>query len=868
MFSIFIRSVRRLRDHSLSPRTFARRLGTGIEVLEPRTPLAIDNLIHNFDGLSQNEAPTDPPDTVGDVGTHDYVQMTNGAVGVTRASLFSVHDKATGTRRQGPTQLRTLAPANTECASGGFDPIVLYDALADRWLLSEVSVVNNWLCVYISKTADPAGQYHPYAFDTPGRADFPKYGVWPDAYYVGVIDVGVGIGMYALDRANMLQGLAARPFQRFAATSGRPIWPSDLDGETLPPVGAPNFFVRRSLSANAFELTSFHVDFANPSLSTLTSFPDVPYLVAPFSPPVIPQPGTSTLLGVGADAQSRVQYRNQGSFGTLVTSFSGGVDNGNEGDVGWVELRRVGSGNWTLYQQGQSSFDGTHRWLSMAAMDGAGNIALGYNVSNDGTPTPVYPGLRYTGRRASDPLNAMPLGEHVLMDGSGVRSGPPVMRWGDYTAISVDPVDDMTFWFTGEYVAADGTWWTRIGAFTIYDPDVNGDESVDRADVAILAANYGRTSGATHAQGDVNGDGRIDSSDLHFTQISLSSGEGLVGGGGGGESMMGGGEGGGGEEISGGESGGSEPGGESLLDSTPARFYFTTSASTSGGGALGSSVPAITLPSPGQSVDLYVWVQMGTYDRLGGYGLDVRATTPGIVKAAESQVYNAEIWDTEFNEYVGDRWNGTALISGTLNAGGEGAAELATGPGSFAIGGGMELRDAHDGGSSGMLDMLYDATNDAFLLQRVRLEALPGSAGLSTGVQLSIGRLGLLVDNTTIFTSLPIYLGLGTTSVENNVIGATDGSTHATIAVAAGSPGAVVAQVTTYDVSPARERLVLPLRATVRRERATDTVMSERRTLIAERQGPDTDSATRIRRPAFRSATPDHGAIDDVFIMS
>ena len=379
-------------------------------------------------------------------------------------------------------------------------------------------------------------------------------------------------------------------------------------------------------------------------------------------------------------------------------------------------------------------------------------------------------------------------------------------------------------------------------SFSTVVGDLTGDGETTRKDGSLLAPNYGKTTGATAAEGDLDLDGKIGAGDLFHYQTNLTpGGEGLMGGGGGsggeggGESMTGGGEG-AGEEILGGESGGGG-GGESLLDSTPARFYFTTSASTSGGGAPGQSVPAITLPSPGPSVDLYVWVQMGTYDRLGGYGLDVRATTSGVVKATASQVYNAEIWDTEYDEYIGDRWNGTALISGTLNAGGVGAAELATGPGSFAIGGGMELLDAHDGGSSGMLDMLYDEANDAFLLQRVRLEALQGSAGLSTGLQLSIGRLGLLVDNTTIYTSLPIYLGLGTTSVENNVLGATDGSTHATIAVAAGSPGAVVASVpeprnsTRFD---ALDRAVLravrttsnPGAAVTTRDEPTDTRQS------------------------------------------
>jgi hypothetical protein len=370
---------------------------------------------------------------------------------------------------------------------------------------------------------------------------------------------------------------------------------------------------------------------------------------------------------------------------------------------------------------------------------------------------------------------------------------------------------------------------------SLLDGDLNQDGIVDRTDVAVLTANYGKSSGVTWYQGDLTGDGKVGAADLSRIQSNITpGGEGLVGGGGGGEEMSGGGEGGGGEEMSG---GGGAGGGESF-SGTPARFYFTTSASTSGGGALGTSVPSVTLPSPGQATDLYVWVKMGSNDRLKGFGFDVRATTPGVLKATESQVYNADIWDLEYDEDAGDRWNSNALLGGSLNPSGVGAAELAIASGSFGIGGGTDLLDRYDG-TNGVLDTLYDAANDAFLLQRVRLEALPGSAGLSTGLVLSIGRLGIVLDDTSITNSVPIYFGLGTASIENNDIGATDGSTHATIAVAPGSPGAVLASAT----DPAT------------RARAVDAVHTP--AMRASRR----DDAASIRRPAVESASSTQGPL-------
>jgi hypothetical protein len=339
-------------------------------------------------------------------------------------------------------------------------------------------------------------------------------------------------------------------------------------------------------------------------------------------------------------------------------------------------------------------------------------------------------------------------------------------------------------------------------SFSTVVGDLNGDGETDRKDGALLAPNFGTTTGATAAQGDLDLDGRIGADDLFHYQVNLATGgEGLMGGGsGGGESTGGGGEGSGGEGTSGGESGG----GESLLDSTPARIYFTTSASTSGGGVLGSSVPAITLPSPGESVDLYVWVNFGSYQKMISWGLDVTATNPNVVKATATEVYNPVIWDTEYEEEYGSRWNPSGILASALNPNGVGATALAMNSKAVGIGGGEDLRDHHDGAAGHpLLDMLYDPVADAFLVQRVRLEALPGSAGLSTGIVMWTGSVGIVIDTTTATQGLPIYLCLGTTSISTHQLGATDGSTHATITVSAGSPGAVFSTA----VSPATSRI-------------------------------------------------------------
>lgn len=426
-----------------------------------------------------------PPDTVGEVGTNHYIQMVN-------ASIFSIYNM-NGTQLLGPTLLESLWSAGGgtgACLNGGGDPIVLYDELADRWLMSEFadSVGGNHLCIYISMTSDPvSGGWFLYDFAVPQFPDYPKYGVWPDAYYVSSNESSPAV--YALDRTQMLQGLVASA-QRFTAPSlagfgFQALTPSDLDGSTPPPAGSPNYFMRHrddevhnpganNPSNDFLEIFEFHVDFATPANSSFTGPTQIP--IAEFDSDLcglvsfecFPQPSTGTTLDPLREViMHRLQYRKFGTHESLVGNFVTDVDGTDHGGIRWFELRKTGSGPWTLRQEGTYAPDGDHRWMGSIAMDQDGNIALGYSVSS---PT-TFPSIRYAGRHASDPLGTLPQGEMSVVEGTFSQTG--ITRWGDYSSLNVDPVDGCTFWFTTEYVATNdpngfggtGLWGTQIATF-------------------------------------------------------------------------------------------------------------------------------------------------------------------------------------------------------------------------------------------------------------------------------------------------------------------------------------------------------------------------------------------------------------------
>jgi hypothetical protein len=402
-----------------------------------------------------------PPDTNGAVGTTQYVQWVNES--------FAVFDKATGTPIYGPAAGNTLWTGfggKCETNNDG-DVIAQYDKAAHRWIMTQFSVSGGGAdlqCVAISQTDDATGAYYRYAFSFNQFPDYPKLGVWPDAYYVTFNMFKAfyqGPRACAWNRARMLAGLSATQICFQLPSSVGSLLPSDLDGSTPPPPGSPNFIV--TMGSNSLNLYKFHVDFAVPSNSTLSSAFNIP--VASFSQACgggacIPQSGTQQLLDSLADRlMYRLAYRNFGDHEALVVNHSVATAGGGAA-IRWYELRNPG-GTPFLYQQGTFAPDNEFRWMGSIAMDKVGNIAVGYSLSSSGR----HPSIRYTVRAPGDALGQMGAETEIIAGGGSQTS--QLNRWGDYSSMSVDPVDDCTFWYTQEYLKTNGAfnWSTRIASF-------------------------------------------------------------------------------------------------------------------------------------------------------------------------------------------------------------------------------------------------------------------------------------------------------------------------------------------------------------------------------------------------------------------
>jgi hypothetical protein len=437
-----------------------------------RAPRAMPTPILDFDGMGNLDS-TVPPDTNGDVGPNHYVQMINSSIQVFNKSGASVF---------GPVSISTLwqgfSEGNCSTRNDG-DPIVLYDPMADRWLVSQFTTANPFgECIAISQTPDPTGAYHRYffQFSTTVLFDYPHFGVWPDGYYMAAErfegDTYLGSAALVFDRAKMLAGQSAT-FQQFDVSpegGANVLQPADLDGSTLPPAGSPNYYVNRGGPGGNLQTFAFHVDWASSASSSFTG-PTAMAVAAynqlcPGTQNCVPQPETSVALdGLGDRILHRMAYRNFGSYASMV--FNHAVDAGSgKAGIRWYEIR-ITSGTPALFQQGTYAPDATSRWLGSIAMDQSGNIALGYSVSSGS----VFPGIRYTGQLAGDASGVMTQGEASLVEGGGsqLSNDPqnPGGRWGDYAMMAVDPSDDCTFWFTTEYIptTSDAGWKTRIGSF-------------------------------------------------------------------------------------------------------------------------------------------------------------------------------------------------------------------------------------------------------------------------------------------------------------------------------------------------------------------------------------------------------------------
>lgn len=433
------------------------------------SPLVMPTPIVNFEGLATNSI---PPDTNGDVGPNHYVQWVN--------TSFEIFNKSGGLV-QGPTSGNTIwsgfgGPCQT---TNDGDPIVLYDSMADRWVFSQLGNVFTsgpyYQCIAVSSTANPTGPYNRYAFIISNTQlnDYPKFGVWPDAYYMSANQFAGGFqgpAAVAFDRTRMLAGLSAT-MQKFDQTNSVlsnsyfGLLPSDLDGPTVPPAGSPNYFITwDGPFLNRLYWFQFHVDWVTPANSSMTG--PTQFTTANFNQlcnSCITQPGTSQVLDtIAPDTMYRLAYRNFGTYEALVTNHSANVGS-NQAGVRWYEVRRLPNGSLFINQQGTYAPDADHRWMGSIAMDHLGDMAVGYNVSSSST----FPSIRYAGRLVGDPVGQMSQGEATLMAGTGSQSGVPnASRWGDYSMMSVDPADDCTFWFTSEYMQTTGqNWHTRIGSF-------------------------------------------------------------------------------------------------------------------------------------------------------------------------------------------------------------------------------------------------------------------------------------------------------------------------------------------------------------------------------------------------------------------
>jgi subtilisin-like proprotein convertase family protein len=431
--------------------------------LIPATTVNFEGMGTGMAGFTVNSA---PPDTDGDIGPNHYVQIVN--------SNTTIFNRAGGIVL-GPVSTKSfwtggpMPCANTNDGDG----VVRYDRYANRWVISQFSVSSSgttfFQCIAVSTTGDPTGSYARYQFSFNAFNDYPKMGLWRDGYYFTYNLFAPTTGAFQGARvcaANRTKMLVADPTASQICFDTGPsfggLLPSDVDGPTLPPVGSPNYLV--SLNTTALNFWRFHVDFATPASSTFigpTSIPVAAYAPLCSGGTCVVQPGTTNRLDSLADRlMNRLVYRRLSYEALLVTHA---VAAGTGGGVRFYELRDPAT-TPTIFQQGTYAPDSTFRWMSSAAFDGTGDIGLEFTTSS----STINPGIRYTGRLLTDPLGTMPAGEGILINGTGSQIGN-LTRWGDYSTMNIDPIDDCTFWFTNEYMGASGSfnWRTRIGAFKL-----------------------------------------------------------------------------------------------------------------------------------------------------------------------------------------------------------------------------------------------------------------------------------------------------------------------------------------------------------------------------------------------------------------
>ena len=336
------------------------------------------------------------------------------------------------------------------------------------------------MCYAVSTSSDPLGSYYRYEFLRPYFPDYPRPAIWPDGYYIPTstsdnrISPTVATQKHACvaDRQAMLAGKPATE-QCIIVENVNFFNNADIDGKNLPPKGAPNIMIAGGgrqldtlLADSVVNAWNFHVDWKDPSKTKIDG--PTAIKVAPYSylcggqlTNCVPQPGAERRLDSQGDKiMSRLVYRRLGDHESILATHSIGTASGG-GGVRWYEFRvNEKSRDVSLYQQGTYLGDGDYRWMASGTIDKFGNIGIGYSF---GGPKD-FAGQRFSGRQPNDPLGQLTFAETILAVGEAAQTN--TLRWEDYTTTALDPNDDCTVWYVGDYFKKDApSYSTKIGAF-------------------------------------------------------------------------------------------------------------------------------------------------------------------------------------------------------------------------------------------------------------------------------------------------------------------------------------------------------------------------------------------------------------------
>lgn len=442
-------------------------------------PKAPTTKLLNFNGINAlKQLGAVPPDPNGSVGSTQFVEIVNIS--------YAVYDKKTGAVELQPTYITTLwSGFGGLCETNpGGDPVVLWDKLAQRWIVTELAFTPNFsknlVCIAVSTTADATDRYFRYTYSFGDiLPDYPKYAVWPDAYYFSANDlppIGNGGAVpCAFDRKAMIEGeRAARVCFKYNPANFA-FLPSDFDGARLPPDGEPNHYIQQGNDANTLDEFDFHVDFAHPMNSTFIgphriSVPTFALICNEgFNQACIPQPSPGEKIdSLASYMMFRLAYRNFDDHESMVLAHVVKPGRGSNAIAAtrWYELRATPPGSqFSLYQAGTFQDPNINLWMASIAMDKEGDIAMGMSA----TSPALKPSVWYTGRVPDDPLGKMEE-PSVVVEGTAVQLKGH-HRWGDYSSMSIDPEDDCTFWYSQEYYnkrvggAASSDWSTRLVSF-------------------------------------------------------------------------------------------------------------------------------------------------------------------------------------------------------------------------------------------------------------------------------------------------------------------------------------------------------------------------------------------------------------------